>query len=84
MRDEGADSDPEDLNTASVSLTELLPDFGSQSVWAGEPADVDMEGAEEFAGSAGSVGLSSAGGEDASGAVGASDPGGAGSDARRE
>ncbi|KOT39885.1 hypothetical protein ADK41_12975, partial [Streptomyces caelestis] len=30
------------------------------------------------------MGLSSAGGEDASGAVGASDPGGAGSDARRE
>ncbi|WP_159044675.1 hypothetical protein, partial [Streptomyces sp. XY152] len=29
VRDEGADSDPEDLNTASVSLTELLPDFGS-------------------------------------------------------
>ncbi|WP_158717742.1 EndoU domain-containing protein [Streptomyces sp. NRRL F-2305] len=76
--------DPPAAGSADTVTAALLgSDFGSQFVSAGEPADVDMEGAEEFAGSAGSVGLSSAAGGDASGAVGASDPGGADGDAWR-
>ncbi|EFL42799.1 EndoU domain-containing protein [Streptomyces griseoflavus] len=84
VRDEGADSDQEALNTAAA-ITELFgSDFGPQSVSAGGPADMGMGGLEQFAGLAEPVGPSSAVGGDASGAVGASDPGGAGGDARRE
>ncbi|MFH9576367.1 hypothetical protein ACH4MG_38415, partial [Streptomyces sp. NPDC017454] len=88
----GSESDPrpvspgEPAEVGADEWAEVAALLGSESdpspVSPGEPADVDMEGSEEFAGSAGSVGLSSAVGEAASGAVGASDRGGAGSDVR--
>ncbi|MFH9045093.1 hypothetical protein ACH4FA_38190, partial [Streptomyces sp. NPDC017966] len=53
--DEGASSGQADPEAASAAFDALLgSDFGPQSVSPGGPADVDMEGSEEFAGSAGS------------------------------